>query len=90
MPGAQDVDTTRASYFAGKAAMFIWSTFVLDEMAGLRNDAKPNCPQCGADPAYLAKNTGVVTTIQGPDGDGPAVFGEITSWTVTAEASAEP
>ncbi|MEO6512036.1 MAG: extracellular solute-binding protein, partial [Nocardioides sp.] len=25
--GAQDVDTTRASYFAGQAAMIIWSTF---------------------------------------------------------------
>ena len=90
VPGAQDVDTTRASYFAGQAAMFIWSTFVLDEMAGLRDDAKPTCPECAADPAFLAKNTGVVTTIEGPDGDEPAVFGEITSWTVTAEADAGP
>ena len=90
VPGAQDVDTTRASYFAGQAAMFIWSTFVLDEMAGLRNDAKPTCPECRADPAFLAKNTGVVTTLAGPDGDEPAVFGEITSWAITAEASAGP
>jgi multiple sugar transport system substrate-binding protein len=90
VPGAQDVDTTRASYFAGKAAMFIWSTFVLDEMAGLRKDALPNCPECKEDPAYLAKNTGVVTTIEGPDSAGPAVFGEITSWTVTAEAATGP
>lgn len=90
VPGAQDVDTTRASYFAGQAAMFIWSTFVLDEMAGLREDAKPNCAQCAADPAFLAKNTGVVTTLQGPDSDEPAVFGEVTSWTITAEASTEP
>jgi multiple sugar transport system substrate-binding protein len=90
VPGAQDVDTTRASYFAGQAAMFIWSTFVLDEMAGLRNDAKPNCPECADDPAYLAKNTGVVTTIEGPDGEGPAVFGEITSWTVTADSATDP
>ncbi|MGL4256711.1 MAG: ABC transporter substrate-binding protein, partial [Microbacterium sp.] len=42
VPGAQDVDTTRATYFAGEAAMFIWSSFVLDEMAGLRADAMPN------------------------------------------------
>ena len=65
MPGAQDVDTTRASYFAGQAAMVIWSSFILDEMAGLRDDAKPNCPECQSDPAFLAKNTGVVTTIAG-------------------------
>ena len=43
--GAQDVDTTRASYFAGQAAMVIWSSFILDEMAGLRNDALPTCPR---------------------------------------------
>jgi multiple sugar transport system substrate-binding protein len=90
VPGAQDVDTTRASYFAGKAAMFIWSTFVLDEMAGLRKDAMPNCPECKDDPAFLAKNTGVVTTIQGPDSDQPAVFGEVTSWTITAGSATDP
>ena len=49
--GAQDVDTTRASYFAGQAAMIIWSSFILDEMAGLRNDALPTCPECKKDPA---------------------------------------
>ena len=90
VPGAQDVDTTRASYFAGQAAMIIWSTFILDEMAGLRNDALPNCPECEDDPAFLAKNTGVVTTIEGPDGEGPAVFGEVTSWVITAESSTDP
>ena len=66
--GAQDVDTTRASYFAGQAAMIIWSTFILDEMAGLRNDALPTCPECKKDPGFLAKNSGVVTAIQGPSG----------------------
>ncbi|QEW03813.1 ABC transporter substrate-binding protein [Microbacterium lushaniae] len=89
VPGAQDVDTTRATYFAGDAAMFIWSSFVLDELAGLREDAKPSCPECAADPAFLAANTGVVTSIAGPDSDTPAQFGEITSWTVTAGANTE-
>lgn len=89
VPGAQDVDTTRAAYFAGQAAMFVWSTFVLDEMAGLREDAKPTCAECAADPAFLARNTGVVSAIEGPDGQTPAQFGEITSWTVTAGADAE-
>ena len=90
LPGAQDVDTTRATYFAGKAAMTIWSTFLLDEMAGLRDDAKPSCPQCHGDPTFLAKNSGIVTAIQGPDGSRPTVFGEITSWVITAAASAAP
>lgn len=89
VPGAQDVDTTRATYFAGDAAMFIWSSFVLDELAGLREDAKPSCPECLADPAFLAANTGVVTSIAGPDADAAAQFGEITSWTITEGANTE-
>lgn len=88
--GAQDVDTTRASYFAGQAAMIIWSTFILDEMAGLRDDALPTCPECEDNPAFLAENSGVVTSIQGPSGDAPATFGEVTSWTIAADSATEP
>jgi multiple sugar transport system substrate-binding protein len=88
--GGQDVETTRAAYFAGQAAMFIWSTFVLDEMAGLRDDALPTCEECADDPTFLAANTGIVPAIQGPDGATPAQFGEITSWTVTVDADAGP
>ena len=54
-PGTvQDVDTTRATYFAGEAAMMIWSPFILDELAGLRNDALPTCDECADDPLFLA------------------------------------
>src|SRR5215207_333563 len=88
--GAQAVDTTRASYFAGQAAMIIWSTFILDEMAGLRNDALPTCPECKKDPGFLAKSSGVVTSIQGPSGSAPATFGEITSWAITADGGSDP
>ncbi len=81
VPGTQDVDTTRATYFAGKAAMVVWSSYILDEMAGLRNDALPTCPECRTDPAFLAKNSGFVTSMKGPDGTKPEQFGEINSWT---------
>ena len=70
--------------------MLIWSSFILDEMAGLRKDALPTCPQCKSDPAFLAKNSGVVTSIQGPSGSGPATFGEITSWTIPSERVDRP
>lgn len=81
--GGQDADTTRADYFAGKAGMMVWSSFILDELAGLRNDALPTCTECKADPTFLAKNTGIVTAIQGPDGTAPADFGELVSFAVT-------
>ncbi|MFF0370059.1 ABC transporter substrate-binding protein [Micromonospora sp. NPDC005087] len=87
--GAQDVDTTRATYFAGKAAMVVWSPFILDELAGLRNDAKPTCPQCQADPSFLAKNSGFVTAIKGPNGTEPAQYGEISSWAVLDGAATD-
>ena len=87
--GTQDVDTVRASYFAGQSAMAIWSTFLLDELAGLRNDAKPSCAECKKDPKFLAANTSVVAAIAGPDGQ-PAQFGEVSSWAITATAKTEP
>jgi multiple sugar transport system substrate-binding protein len=90
VPGAQDVDSVRAAYFAGQSAMVVWSTFLLDEMAGLRNDALPSCPECAGDPAFLAKNSGIVTGLQGPDGAEPAQFGEVVSWTIPVDASTEP
>jgi len=89
VPGTQDVDTVRAVYFSGQAAMAVWSTFLLDELAGLRNDAEPSCPECVADPTFLARNTGVVTALRGPDGTAPAQFGEVVSWAITSEATSD-
>ena len=48
--------------------MVIWSSFLLDEIAGLRNDALPTCDECKPDPLFLAKNSGMVTAINGPSG----------------------
>jgi multiple sugar transport system substrate-binding protein len=90
VPGAQDADTTRATYFAGKAATMIWSSFILDELAGLRADAAPSCPECTSDPRFLVDNTGVVTALSGPDATEPAQFGEIVSWGVVTGAAADP
>jgi multiple sugar transport system substrate-binding protein len=89
VPGNQDADTTRASYFAGKAAMVVWSSFLLDELAGLRDDALPTCAQCKADKTFLAKNTGVVSALRGPNGTEPATFGEIVSWAVLRDAATD-
>jgi multiple sugar transport system substrate-binding protein len=72
--------------------MVVWSSFILDELAGLRKDATPSCPQCKADPTFLARNSGIVTAIKGPSGNEPAQFGELTSWAIprdTQTASAK-
>ena len=87
VPGNQDADTTRATYFAGDAAMVMWSSFLLDELAGLRQDALPTCDKCKSDPKWLANNTGIVTALDGPNGTTPTSFGEVVSWNVLKGAS---
>jgi multiple sugar transport system substrate-binding protein len=85
--GGQDVDTTRAAYFSGKAAMIVWSSFLLDELAGLRNDALPTCAECRSDKRFLSENSGVVTAITGAGGGEPTQFGEISSYAVVKDGN---
>lgn len=86
--GTQDVVSTRATYFAGQAAMIVWSPFILDEMAGLRDSAFPSCPECESDPAYLAKNSGFVPSFAGPLGS-PAQYGQISYLGIGAGSNVE-
>lgn len=87
VPGEQDTNTARSNYLSGRAAMVMFSSFILDEMAGLRSDMLPSCAECAGDPSYLAKNSGVVTAIKGPDGSAPAEFGSQVNWAIPVEAA---
>jgi multiple sugar transport system substrate-binding protein len=88
-PGTvQNVDTTRATYFAGDAAMLIWSPFILDELAGLRNDALPTCGECADDPLYLANNSGFVPAISA-EGTEPAQYGQVSYFGIGTGADTE-
>jgi len=78
----------RATYFAGQAGMVIWSPFILDEMAGLRDSALPNCEQCKDDPAYLAKNSGVIPAFSGHF-NGPAQYGQVSYLGITTGANTD-
>jgi multiple sugar transport system substrate-binding protein len=86
--GAQDVDSTRATYFAGRAAMMMWSPFLLDGMAGLRDDTKPSCKECKKDPAFLAKNSGLVGPLAGSAGE-PSQFGSVSTFNISVDAPTE-
>ncbi|MBZ0302493.1 MAG: extracellular solute-binding protein, partial [Anaerolineae bacterium] len=88
-PGVQDVVSTRATYFAGQAAMIVWSPFILDEMAGLRDNAFPACPECADNPAYLAENSGIVPAFVGPSGSEPVQYGQVSNLGITTQASTE-
>ena len=68
-PGELYWDQSRTLYFSGNAAMIIWSPFILDELAGLRDDAPPTITD---DPtsSELASKTGIVTNFSGPSNPG--------------------
>jgi len=86
--GAQDVDSTRGTYFAGRAAMMFWSPFLLDGMAGLRDDTKPSCKECKNNPAFLAENSGLIGPLTGSAGE-PSQFGSVSTFNIGVDAPTE-
>jgi multiple sugar transport system substrate-binding protein len=79
---------SRELYFAGKAAMIIWSPFILDELAGLRDDAPPTIND---DPTSteLAEKTGVVATFAGPSNPNGAAWADIRYFGVSTDADTD-
>jgi multiple sugar transport system substrate-binding protein len=84
-PGELYWDQSRTLYFAGDAAMIIWSPFILDELAGLRDSAPPTIND---DPTSrdLASRTGIVTNFAGPSNPDGAAWADIRYFGITADA----
>jgi len=74
---------TREDYFGGRLAMIMWSPFILDELAGLR-DSSPVTVTGLVKP--LHQMTGIVTAFQGPLGSAPAQWGQVSYFGITAGA----
>ncbi|MEM7198059.1 MAG: carbohydrate ABC transporter substrate-binding protein, partial [Pseudomonadota bacterium] len=87
-PGELYWKQSRELYFAGKAAMIIWSPFILDELAGLRDNAPPTI---NSDPTSreLAGKTGVVTNFSGPSNPAGAAWGDVRYFGITSDANTE-
>jgi multiple sugar transport system substrate-binding protein len=77
---------TREDYFGGRQAMTIWSPFILDELAGLR-DSVPVTATGLTKPLHQV--TGIVTAIKGPSGARPAQWGQVSYFAITRGASAD-
>ncbi len=79
---------SRELYFAGRAAMIIWSPFILDELAGLRDSAPPTLTD---DPtsSELASRTGIVTNFAGPSNPDGAAWGDVRYFGITADADTD-
>lgn len=87
-PGELYWKQSRELYFAGKAAMIIWSPFILDELAGLRDSAPPTIND---DPtsSELASKTGIVTNFSGPSNPDGAAWGDIRYFGITSDAATD-
>ena len=87
-PGELYWQQSRELYFAGKAAMIIWSPFILDELAGLRDSAPPTIND---DPtsSELASKTGVVTNFSGPSNPDGAAWADIRYFGITSDADTD-
>jgi multiple sugar transport system substrate-binding protein len=83
-PGNIDWLRTRMAYLSGRAAMILWSPFILDELTGLRRD-QPVIPDVlQEEPGFLARNTGFVGAIHGPTGS--AQYGQINCLGISCDA----
>ena len=80
---------TRAEYLAGNCGMTMWSPFILDEMAGLRDSVLPTCAACADNPAFIAENTNFVGAISGYSNDAPAAWGSVNAIGLGPNASPE-
>ena len=87
-PGELYWKQSRELYFAGQAAMIIWSPFILDELAGLRDSAPPTIND---DPTTkdLAGMTGIVTNFAGPSNADGAAWGDVRYFGITNDADTE-
>ena len=87
-PGDLYWDQSRTLYFSGNAAMIIWSPFILDELAGLRDSAPPTIND---DPTSgdLAAATGIVTNFAGPSNPDGAAWGDVRYFGITSDASTD-
>ncbi|MCU0560879.1 MAG: extracellular solute-binding protein [Desulfobacterales bacterium] len=75
---------TRMDYLSGRAAMIVWSPFILDELSGLRRD-QPVVPDIATGaPGFLARSTGFIATIRGPNGSGQ--YGQANYFGITHDA----
>src|SRR6056297_490755 len=87
-PGELYWDQSRTLYFSGNAAMIIWSPFILDELAGLRDSAPPTINDDPTSPE-LASKTGIVTNFAGPSNPEGAAWADIRYFGIMSDADTD-
>ena len=76
---------SRELYQSGQAAMVVWSPFVLDELAGLRDEV-PVLADEAHERGWLARNTGFVTSVSGPSNPAGSGYAQVQGLGITVDA----
>lgn len=79
---------TREAYFSGSTEFTFWSPFILDELAGLRDDA-PVVINDDPTTRALSDDTEVLTGLAGPSNPDGATWVELTVLGVTTDANTD-
>lgn len=84
--GQFDVDSARSTYLDGKAAFLLFSTHVLDELAGLDDDNPLTCAECADNQDFFVENSGFITVL---DEKNPAQYGTTLNYVIPTGANTE-
>ncbi len=91
-PSGVQTDTSAViAFLTGRTGMIITSPAILPLLAGLDESIRPSCEECDAEEGgvnYLARHTGMVTEIRGPNG-APTAFGNVRNLGITTAADRE-
>ena len=87
-PGELYWKQSRELFFAGKTPMIIWSPFIMDELAGLRDSAPPTINSDPTSPE-LASKTGFITNFSGPSNKKGAAWADVRYFGITADADTD-
>lgn len=88
--GVQTDTSSRNAFLSGTTGFMIGSPRMLPKLAGIDESVAPSCPECEADPGYLAKASGILTSLKGVNAGAPgASYGEVTYLGITRAADTE-
>ena len=91
-PSGVQTDTSAViAFLTGRTGMIITSPAILPLLAGLDESIRPSCEGCDVEEGgvnYLARHTGIVTEIRGPNG-APTAFGNVRNLGITTTADRE-
>lgn len=87
-PGNLFWQQSRELFMAGQAAMIVWSPFILDELAGLR-DSVPVTATDDPTSDALARETGFATRLAGPSNPSGSGWTDVRYFGITVDADVD-